>query len=115
MPVITTVNGAGNIMSQSFAGFAAIAVASSSPETTSGGLTQAENDALAGRQNDIANFVNAGGGLLGMSSVDFSNPYAYVAALGSFTIGSPSQYDDVTPTAEGLLVGITSGNLDVCC
>jgi hypothetical protein len=110
---ITYVNGA-NIATQSFAGFALIAVASSVFETPSGGLTQAENDLLATRQNDIANFVNNGGGLFGLSQTGFTNPYAYLGTVGSFTVNINLSYDNITPTAAGLSVGITDA-LDICC
>jgi hypothetical protein len=72
---VTYVNGDANIAAQSFDGFAMIAIASSEEETGSGGLTQDENDALAGRLADIAAFVNSGGGLLGFSQAGFTNPY----------------------------------------
>ena len=49
---VTYVNGDTNIAAQSFAGFAMIAVVSGEEETSSGGLTQAENDALAARVGD---------------------------------------------------------------
>lgn len=111
---VTFVNGAAAIAAQPFAGFAMIAIASNSPETFSGGLTQAENDALAGRQADIATFVNGGGGLLGLSQNSMTNPYAYLADVGAFTFNFPPLYDDITPTAEGLAIGITDA-LDVCC
>ncbi|MDP9475914.1 MAG: hypothetical protein M3R38_09545 [Actinomycetota bacterium] len=111
---VTYVNGAANIQAQSFSGFKMIAVVSDESNTPSGGLTQAENDDLAARQPDIAAFVNGGGALLGFSSSGFANPYAYLGGVGAFSFGFPPQYSDVTPTAEGLAVGITD-DLDVCC
>lgn len=110
---VTYVNGA-SIAGQSFSGFKMIAVVSDESNTFSGGLTQAENDALAARQPDIAAFVNGGGGLVGFSSSGFGNPYAYLGGVGAFTFAFPPQYSDITPTAEGLAVGITDA-LDVCC
>jgi hypothetical protein len=111
---VTYVNGATAIGAQSFSGFAMIAIASSEGETPFGGLTQAENDALAGRLSDIVAFVNAGGGLLGFSQTGFTNPYAYIGGLGTFTTNTGLGYDDITPTTEGSAVGITD-DLDVCC
>jgi hypothetical protein len=113
--VATQVNGAANIASQSFAGFAVIAVASSQSETPSGGLTAAENTALSTRAADIANFVNGGGGLLGFSQTGLGSPYDYLGSIGAFTVNFPPQYSAVTPTPAGLAVGITATNLDVCC
>lgn len=111
---VTYVNGAMAIAAQSFTGFAVIAIASSEDETSSGGLTQAENDALAGRLSDIAMFVNGGGGLLGFSQTGFTNPYAYIAGLGAFTTETDLSYLDIAPTTEGTAIGITD-DLDICC
>lgn len=111
---VTYVNGASAIASQSFAGYKMIVIVSDQFNTPSGGLTQAENDALAARQPDIAAFVNGGGGLLGFSSSGFSNSYAYLGGVGSFAFNFPPQYSNITPTAEGLAIGITDA-LDVCC
>ena len=110
---VTQVNGAA-VGTQSFAGFAAIAIVSDE-FNTSGGLTTAENTLLTARQAAIAAFVNAGGGLLGFSSNFGLNSFGYVGGLGSFTTNTPAQYDNVTATAAGNAVGITSTNLDVCC
>lgn len=109
----TYLNGASKIANQPFSGFAMLAVVSDESNTPCGGLTQAEHDALAARQADVAAFVNAGGGLLGFSS-DFANPYAYVAGLGSFSIATGLSYDNITPTAGGSAIGISDA-LDVCC
>lgn len=103
------------IGTQSFAGFAAIAIVSDIFNTGSGGMTAAQNTALATRQADIAAFVNAGGGLLGFSSQFGASSYNYVGGLGTFTFNTPSQYSDVTATAEGIALGISNTNLDVCC
>ena len=111
---VTYVNGDTNIAAQSFAGFALLAVVSSFPETGDGGLTQAENDALAARVGDVASFVNDGGGLLGFSQTDFNNPYDYIGGLGSFVVNLGLCYDDITATAAGLAIGITD-DLDISC
>ncbi len=112
---ITYVNGAANITGQSFAGFAVIAVASSVPQTPSGGLTDAENDALTGRAADIADHVNGGGGLFCTSQTGLTTPYGYLGSIGAFTFNFPPAFDAVTATAEGEAIGITDTNLDVCC
>ncbi len=113
---VTHVNGAANISAQSFAGFALIVVSSSEFETSSGGLTDAESDALAGRDVGIANHVNGGGALLVFTQNELSQPYAFLASLGSITAdhimtGSDS---DIDVTAEGAAAGL-SDDLDVCC
>ena len=108
---VTFVNGAGNIASQSFAGFAMIGVVSDVGNTPGGGLTNAENDALTLRFSDIGNFVSFGGGLLGFSS-DLNTPYGYLGALASFTFRLGQGYSDITPTPAGLAIGITNA-LDV--
>jgi len=111
---LTFVNGAGNISSQSFAGFAMIAIASTAIETPGGGLTQAENTALAGRQMDIASFVNGGGGVMGLSQTGFTNAYAYLPDAGQFTFNTGLGYSDITATVDGNAVGIND-SLDICC
>jgi hypothetical protein len=104
---ITFVNGPGNIASQSFAGFALLAVASDNFNTSFGGLTLAEHQALTGRAGDIAAFVNAGGGLLGLSSQFGAESFGYLAGLGGVTSAGPFDYDQITPTAGGPAAGIT--------
>jgi hypothetical protein len=112
---ITYVNGAANITAQSFAGFKVIGVASGDGETSDGGLTAAESDALAGRQADIASFVNTGGGLL-VFAQDFdeatTSQYAFLGGIGTFSFVTDLGYDDIAPTADGTAIGITD-DLDV--
>ncbi len=63
---VSYANGA-RIAAAPFGEFAMIAVASTGdPPGAVGGLTDAENALLAARRGDIADFVNAGGGLLGL-------------------------------------------------
>ncbi|MGB7070197.1 MAG: thrombospondin type 3 repeat-containing protein [Pyrinomonadaceae bacterium] len=114
---ITNVNGAANITAQSFAGFRMIAVVSNEGDTPSGGLTDAEHDAISARFADVAAFVNGGGGLFGLSSeaTVTSGAYGYLGGIGAFTFNEPPQFSDVTATPAGNLVGITDTNLDVCC
>lgn len=112
---VTHVNGAGNIGTVAIANYRMIAIASSQQQTPSGGLTQAESDALDARAADIAGFVNTGGALFGLSQAGLSTPYGYLGTIGSFTSAFPPQYADVTATAAGMAVGITNTNMDVCC
>ena len=109
---VTYVNTAANIATQSFAGFRQVAVVSSFTETSSGGLTQDENNALATRKDALSAFVNAGGGLLAFSQSGLTNPYAYLASIGSFGFNLNLGYSDITPTADGQAAGITDA-LDV--
>jgi hypothetical protein len=111
---VTIVTGAANIGTQDFSGFAMIGVAGSAPETP-GGMTQAENDALVGQAADLADFVNNGGGLFGLSQTNFTNAWDYLGSIGAFTTIEGLFYDDVTATSEGNAIGITDTNLDVCC
>lgn len=111
---VTYVNGASNIASQSFGGFAMLAVVSSEEETSDGGLTEEENDALTARGPNIATFINNGGGLLGFSQSGLEAPYAYLGGLGGFTVETELGYEDIVPSADGLAIGITD-DLDECC
>lgn len=104
----------GTIAGQSFSGFALIVVVSTDQETPSGGLTADENTALVGRAADVAAFVDAGGGLLGFTQSGQDNPYLYLGGIGGFVATTGLTYSNITPTAEGMAVGITDA-LDVCC
>lgn len=109
---VTYVNGPA-IATTSFASFEMLAVVSDEFNTGCG-LTSAENSSLATRQIDIANFVNAGGGLLGFSSDFGAAAYAYLAGFGGFTVNTGLGYSDITPTPGGAAIGISNA-LDVCC
>lgn len=98
--------------SSSFAGFQVVAIVGSAPETCNG-LTQAQNDVLATRQGDFATHINGGGGLFGATQSNFTNQYAYLGGVGSFTSTS-IDYDNIDPTPEGQAIGITDA-LDLCC
>lgn len=117
MKPLVCVNGAAAISTQSFDGFEMIAVVSDRINTSSGGLTQAELDALNARDADVAEFVNTGGGLFGLSNCALTDPYGYLGGVGGFTCGAlgSNQQDNIEPTPEGQALGITSTNLDVCC
>lgn len=112
---ITFVNGAKAIRNQPFSGFSLIAVTSSEAGTYSGGLTQYENDALAERQADLEVFLNNSGAILGFSQRGLANPYAYVPlTVGGVTAQEGQETSNITPTAEGLMFGLTD-SLDKCC
>ncbi|MGH2830972.1 MAG: choice-of-anchor P family protein, partial [Actinomycetota bacterium] len=99
----------------SFAPFEIVAIVSSEFQTSSGGLTTAENALLATRDLDIATQVNTGGGLLGFSQDGFSPLYPYLDEIGAFTVTAGGSDSDVTATAEGLAIGLDHTTLDVCC
>lgn len=110
---ITYANG-GAIAAVSFASFAMIAVASAGdPPGAVGGLTDAENALLAARRGDIADFVNAGGGLLGLSQNGLAVPYGYVAAIGAVSTLGHFTEKDIEATPEGEAVGLDDTSLDV--
>lgn len=111
---VSHVNGSA-IATTPFAGKAMIGIASSQPQTFSGGLTDAENDALATRESDIATFVNEGGGLLGFSQDGLATSYPYLNALGAFSVERGRGDADVTATPDGVALGLDDFSLDVCC
>lgn len=109
---VDLVNGAEDIAATPLGGYALIGIVSSQLDTY-GGLTQAENDALVERSDDVASFVNGGGGLLGFSARGLTRPYGYVSGLFDLSV---AYYDtsNIYPTPEGEAVGIDDA-LDVCC
>ena len=89
-----------------------------------GGITQTESDLLNSRAGDVANFLDAGGGLIALTQGDLDEPYGFLgdfAPVGTIAVGPSglcdkrSLFNDVTPTAAGALFGITDTNLDGCC
>jgi hypothetical protein len=110
---ITYVNGTA-IGTQSFAGFQMLGIVSSESVTPSGGLTDPENDELVARQDEVGAFVNNGGGLLGLSQTGLSQPYGYLADVGSFTFDTGLGYSDINPTPAGEAISVDN-DLDVCC
>jgi len=112
---VTMVNGEANVTAQSLAGFRMIAVVSSEDETGDG-LTDPESEALTARSFEIAQFVNAGGGLLVFTQNGMTTPYGFLGDLGTFVSADVGTGDDsdIVPTAEGTAAGL-SDDLDVCC
>jgi hypothetical protein len=110
---VTFVNGVENIKQVSFDGFAMIGVASSFLQV-SGGLSNAENEALISRELDIAAFINDGGGLLGKTQDGMSNPFGYVGPLGTFEPSSAS-FSSIKVTQAGLDLGLTQNGMDGWC
>ena len=102
------------IASTPFTPFALLAVASTGdPPGAVGGLNDGENALLAARRGDIANFVNAGGGILGLSQNGLAHPYGYVAGIGAVSTLGHLTERDIEATPEGEAVGLDDTSLDV--
>lgn len=110
------------ILAITLSGYAAIYVPSDSG-TTPGGISATENGYLAMRADDIAQFLNAGGGLLGLTQGTLEDPYAYLGTYAPVQSSSvpggecaPEQsYDNVSATPTGVLLGVDDAGLDGCC
>ncbi len=126
---VTYVDTVANINTLNLAGVAILHVASDFADTP-GGITEAENNALTNQAGIITAFVNGGGGLVGLTQDDtnITQHYGYLTGpggLGAITTANvpPSgifpttneQYNNITPTAAGVLLGITDTNIDGCC
>jgi hypothetical protein len=111
---VTYISGAAAVAAATFSDYELLVVSSSRQETPSGGITDAESDALLARSGDVAAHVNGGGGLVAFSQEGLTNNWGFVGGIGTFTTAEV-EYADVTATTEGNAVGITDANLDVCC
>jgi len=119
---VTFVNGAA-ISTIDFSQFAILHIPSDF-DNTPGGINAAENSRLVARASDIADFINAGGGLFGMTQGQLANAYGYFSFFGTVSsISAPPSgilpsgqlYDNVTATSAGTGFGITNTNTDGCC
>ena len=110
---VTFVNGVEDIEEVDFDGYAMIGVASSFAQV-SGGLTNAENEALISRDLDIAEFINQGGGLLGKTQDGMADPFGYMGPLGTFQLTSTG-FSSVEVTPAGLDLGLTQDGMDGWC
>lgn len=81
---LTAVSGAAAIAAQSFAGFAGILMPSADAQTT-GGMTQAELDAINARAADIAAFVNGGGNLMAFTQEGLTGSFGWFPGGGLTT------------------------------
>lgn len=108
------VHGPDAIAAVDFTPFALVVVASNEIETPEGGLTQSENDALADRKEDLAAFVNSGGGLWGFMQGGFAEPFAYVDSVLPIEVGTGQAFRYITPTLEGVRIGLNEV-FEVCC
>lgn len=66
-----------------FGNYAMIAVPSTNDQI-SNGLTNAENEAIIDRSDDLAEFVNEGGGLVVKAQEGFDNPVGFLDPFGNF-------------------------------
>jgi len=99
-----------------FDGYAMIGIVSSTFQISSG-LTDAQNAILIDRRNDIADFVNSGGGLLGKTQEQLNNAWGYVDPFGDFENREMglSQYSSVTVLQAGLDLGLTQEGMSGWC
>ncbi|MDP3703056.1 MAG: PEP-CTERM sorting domain-containing protein [Candidatus Omnitrophota bacterium] len=124
-PSVTFVNGAA-ISGIDFSSYAVLHIPSDSANT-GGGITGAENAFLTARADDVAAFVNGGGGLFGLTQGALADDYGYITGaggLGAITtlfvspsgfLPSGDLYDDVSATTEGEALGLSDTNVDGCC
>ena len=124
-PSVTFINDS-DISSTSFAGYAILHIPSDDGNTF-GGISADENALLTARADDIAAFVNGGGGLFGLTQGELSDQYGYITGSGGLgaistlfvdpggEFPSGDDYDDVSATTEGEALGLTDGNVDGCC
>jgi hypothetical protein len=92
---------------------------------TPGGINPSEMTTLASRAADVADFVSLGGGLFSLTQGELPGAWDFLGYFGPVTTvevgldglcgGDTEPYDDITPTPEGEVAGITDENLDVCC
>ena len=111
---VTYANGAA-VGTQSFAGFAIVAVVSGDDETSDGGLTAVECQALAARQQDFFDHVNGGGGLIVFAQDVVGGAgceYAFFGGFGGFTFTTGVSYNDIDVTPAGATAGLSDA-LDV--
>ena len=123
-----------SISSISFSGYAILYVPSDDNDLLDGGIVASSSSTdeytrLNNRQDDVTAFVNGGGGVFSLTCGDpattlESDPYGFISGVAGITVTSvaangilPSgnDYDNVTATAPGTLLGITDTNMDSCC
>ncbi len=121
---VSYVSGAGDISDTDFDDFAMLAVVTSEFNEAIGSnqdlLSNAENDELVTRADDIAEFVNDGGGLLVSSQTDLDNEWGLVGGLNTFVTITGLSYSEIQPTEDGQAVGLGDpdtgdSDLDLCC
>ena len=108
--VLTAASGAAAIAAANFASFAAIFMPSAVTQT-SGGITQAELDAINLRSGNIASFVNSGGNLLAFTEQGLTGAFGWfpLGALTTSVIGT----QNISQTAALSAAGFTATNTDI--
>lgn len=98
-----------------FTDYALIGVVSSDGQIPSG-LTNAQNEVLINRRDDIADFVNQGGGLLGKTQYapPLDNPWGYMDPFGEFEVTTDS-YSSVNVTEDGQNMTFSQSGMDGWC
>jgi hypothetical protein len=107
---LTQVTSTGDIGTQAFGGFAGILLPSADIQT-SGGISQAQLDAINARAGDIAAFVNGGGNLMAFTEAGLTNAFNWFP-LGSLSITEDS-YDPVAQTPDLAAAGFTASDSDI--
>ncbi|WP_247731183.1 DUF1102 domain-containing protein [Halovivax limisalsi] len=113
---VTFVSESSEIESVDFDGYAMLGIPSSCFEITAG-VTNAQNAAIKSRADDISDFVNNGGGLLGKTQEDLDEPWAYADPFGELQNREMgwNQYDSVTVEQAGLDMGLTQNGMSGWC
>jgi hypothetical protein len=121
-PVIAFVNDE-TVGAITFSGYGALYIPSNSAYTA-GGISAVENGFLVARAADVADFLDAGGGLFALTQGQFEDAYGWLGDFAPVEIvavgpegfcGEEDQFDDVAPSEAGQLFGLTATNLDGCC
>ncbi|RQH03551.1 hypothetical protein EA472_01890 [Natrarchaeobius oligotrophus] len=86
----------------------------SSTDQINNGLVNSENQALIDRQEDIAEFVNTGGGLLGKTQDGLNDSWAYVSEIADIDPIETS-FSSVDVTEAGKELGLTQSGMDGWC
>ncbi|AXR78030.1 hypothetical protein [Natrarchaeobaculum sulfurireducens] len=110
---VTFVNESDDIRDVDFEGYAMIGIVSSTGQI-SNGLVDSENQALIDRQNDIAEFVNNGGGLLGKTQDGLNDSWDYVSEIADID-PIETGFSSVDVTAAGEELGLTQSGMDGWC
>ncbi|WP_243637747.1 hypothetical protein [Natrarchaeobius oligotrophus] len=110
---VTFVNESDNIRNVDFDGYAMIGIVSSTDQINNG-LVNSENQALIDRQEDIAEFVNTGGGLLGKTQDGLNDSWAYVSEIADIDPIETS-FSSVDVTEAGKELGLTQSGMDGWC
>ncbi len=93
--------------------FDLVGIPSSIHQVSSGGITDARNEAVNGLADELAAYVNGGGALLGHTQDRLSNPYDYISGFGEI-VQSTSSSNVLDITDAGFDAGIRE-DFEGCC